>query len=93
VERPEKREHILTLNARKQVVLSGVQHVDSFDETHIILNTDLGRLVMRGHDLKIQHLDLERGEFEALGEVDSLTYSQRTKAKAGHGSGWQKLWG
>jgi len=88
-----KDDHALTLTSRRHLAISGVQQVDSFDDSHIALETDMGRLVLRGHNLKIHHLDLERGEFEAFGEIDALTYTQRAKTKGSFGSSWQKLWG
>jgi len=88
-----KEGHALTLQARRNLAIGGVQQVNSFDESHIVLETLMGRLTLRGHNLKIQHLDLEHGEFEAVGEIDSLTYTQRAKTKGQPGTGWQKLWG
>ncbi len=87
----EKREQKLTLTARNALAITGVRHVDSFDNHHIVLNTELGGLLIRGHDLKIQQLDLDTGEFEASGEIDALLYHQRVKSS--QTSGWKKLWG
>lgn len=89
---PAKREHSVQLTTRSDLVISGVRHVDSFDDNHIVLDTEMGRLLVRGHTLKIQHLDLEAGDFAAVGEIDSMTYSQRAKSAGGRGAGWQKLW-
>jgi sporulation protein YabP len=88
-----QREHGLTLTGRHTLQIVGVKHVDSFDDGHIVLNTDLGRLVLRGRGLKIQHLDLDQGGFAASGEVDQLIYSNRVRGGAGdRGQRLSKLW-
>lgn len=88
----QKREHMVSLNSRNQLAITGVQYVDTFDDSHIVVHTDMGRLTVKGHGLKIQHLDLDHGEFVASGEVDGVIYSQRA-LNAGRASGWKKLWG
>lgn len=89
----QPREHTLTLTGRHTLQIAGVKHVDSFDDGHIVLNTDLGRLIIRGRDLKIQQLDLDQGDFAASGEVDQMIYSNRVRGGAGgRGQGLPKLW-
>lgn len=87
----QPREHTLALTGRHTLQIAGVKHVDSFDDSHIVLNTDLGRLVIRGRGLKIQQLDLDQGDFSAVGEVDQMIYSNRVRGSE-RGQGLQKLW-
>lgn len=87
----DKPQHSVALNNRKNIALQGVQHVDNFDDDTIVLSTTLGTLTIRGHTLRIQTLDLERGYFEAVGEFDSLQYGKK-KPQRTQGSTWQKLW-
>ena len=55
---------------------TGVSDVDSFDDQTIVAYTDLGELVVRGHGLHINRLNMETGELTLTGEVDSLTYTE-----------------
>ena len=54
---------------------SGVVDVLSFDVAEILLETELGMLLIKGHDLHVNRLTLEKGEIDIEGRIDSLTYS------------------
>ncbi len=86
----DKPQHSVALNNRQNIALEGIRHVDSFDDDTIVLSTTLGTLTIRGHTLRIQTLDLERGHFEAVGEFDSLQYGKKKAQRPG--TTWQKLW-
>lgn len=70
------RKHLLNLNDRKEAQISGVRDVRSFDDHEIILETDLGILMIRGNELHMGRLTLEKGEVDITGRVDSLVYSE-----------------
>lgn len=67
--------HKLTLNNRGNGVVTGVQAVISFDLNEILLETTEGVLLIKGSDLNVTKLTLEKGEVEIDGKVDSFTYS------------------
>ncbi len=48
----------------------------SFDVAEILLETELGMLLIKGHDLHVNRLSLEKGEIDIEGRIDSLTYSE-----------------
>ncbi|CAB1130107.1 conserved protein of unknown function [Candidatus Hydrogenisulfobacillus filiaventi] len=85
----DKRPHQLRLVSRQLLEIDGVTHVDSFDDDTIVLATEMGTLAIHGHNLRIQHLDLEHGTFQAAGEFNGLDYSQRRQGKPR--TGWQRL--
>ena len=66
--------HKLTLDNRKEALLTGVKDVVSFDEKEILLQTSEGRLQIRGSQLHVKGLNLEKGEAALAGHVDSLVY-------------------
>ena len=47
----------------------------SFNESQIVLDTDMGLLTIRGKDLHVSRLSLEKGEIDIEGRTDSFTYS------------------
>ena len=76
----KQRVHKLLLTNRKSCTLSGVVDVLSFDLTEILLETDQGMLMLKGSDLHVNRLTLEKGEVDISGRIDSLTYSEEGKA-------------
>lgn len=73
--------HKLTLDNRKEVLLTGVKDVVSFDEKEILLQTSEGRLQIRGSQLHVKGLDLEKGEAVLAGHVDSLVYLSKDSVR------------
>ena len=63
------------ISNRKTGVLNGVVDVLSFDVGEILLETELGMLMIKGNDLHVNRLTLEKGEIDIEGKIDSLTYS------------------
>ena len=75
-----KRVHKLTLNNRRSCSLTGVNDVLSFDENEIILETEQGMLMIRGVELHVNRLTLDKGEVDIDGRIDSFTYSEQSAA-------------
>ena len=73
-----KRAHKLILNNRRTCNLTGVNDVLSFDEKEIILETEQGMLMIKGNDLHVNRLTLEKGEVDVDGRIDSFTYSEQS---------------
>ena len=67
-------EHRLELVGRERLTVSGVEDVDRFDETGIVMSTSAGTLVVTGEDLHIGKLSLDGGELHVDGRIDSVTY-------------------
>lgn len=67
--------HKVLLANRKNGAFSGVVDVLSFDVAEILLETELGMLLIKGHDLHVNRLSLEKGEIDIEGRIDSLAYS------------------
>lgn len=70
------KQHKVTMNNRKTGNFTGVLDVLSFDMTEILLETDLGMLHVKGKDLHVNQLNLEKGEVEIDGQIDTLAYSE-----------------
>ena len=66
--------HSLMLENRQNGRITGVKDIKSFDEKEILLITQAGKLVIKGEQLHVKQLDLEKGEEDLEGKVDSLTY-------------------
>ena len=68
--------HRLTLNERRQLSMTGVTEVVSFDETAVVLRTDLGTLVIQGQDLQLKTLSPDGGQVIVEGTVGAMHYQE-----------------
>lgn len=83
------RAHTLTLDDRCRLSVTGVDDVESFDETVIVMNTAKGDLIVRGSGLHIGKIALDAGELRVEGLVSDISYEE----KAVHGGFWARLFG
>ncbi|MCR3922207.1 MAG: sporulation protein YabP [Firmicutes bacterium] len=68
--------HRLVIENRESLEVTGVVHVDSFDDEEVVLETEQGLLAIRGEDLHIKQLNLEKGELAIEGLILELAYSE-----------------
>ncbi len=71
--------HQLIMQDRRQVELTGVTDVDSFDDATVVAYTSLGALTVQGSGLHIKRLDLDCGILSVEGQVDCLQYTDTHK--------------
>ena len=70
------KSHKLILTNRKNANFTGILDVLSFDVAEVLLETELGMLHIKGKDLHVNRLNLEKGEADIEGEIDMITYSK-----------------
>jgi len=75
--------HNVIMENRRNLSLSGVRDVDSFDEQSVVLLTELGELTVRGEELHISRLDQETGELDMNGVINELVYSELKQERKG----------
>ena len=80
--RPEGAHHLI-LEDRQRLSVSGVEEVESFDESAIVMHTAQGTLVIRGENLHIEKLSLDGGDLKVEGDVDALTYEDGRDQRSG----------
>ena len=68
--------HKLTLNERKNLTMTGVTEVVSFDENAIVVHTALGTLIVQGKDLSLKTLSLDGGQVAVDGQIAALIYEE-----------------
>ena len=82
--------HRLELTGRERLTVSGVEDVERFDETGIVMSTGAGMLVVTGENLHIGKLSLDGGELHVDGRIDSISYEE---VGTGRGGFFQRLFG
>ena len=80
--RPEMGHHII-LEERDQLVVSGVEEVESFDEGTILLTTVQGGLEIQGEGLHIEKLSLDGGDLKVEGRVNARLYEADRGSRSG----------
>ena len=73
--------HRVLLENRKKAVITGVQEIHSFNENEVLLLSEAGKILLKGEQLHVRKLNLEKGDAEVEGRVDSLSYLTRTAHK------------
>lgn len=73
--------HSITLNERKNLVITGVKKIDSFDDEEFLLETSMGYVVIKGQELEIVKLDTFQGNVSIKGRVNSFTYMESSTKK------------
>lgn len=79
-EQEKKTGHKFTLEDRKTGILMGISDVISFDTDEIVLESQCGGIIIKGNELHVKNINLEKGEVTIEGNVDSLIYT-KTKMK------------
>ena len=68
--------HKLTLNERKSLTLTGATEILSFDDTTVVLHTELGRLTVHGQQLQLKTLSVDSGQVAVEGNIAALIYEE-----------------
>ncbi len=67
--------HRITIADRKGGNLNGVREVLAFDPEEVVLLTEQGKLTIKGRQMHVGKLDVDKGELEFSGQIDSMTYT------------------
>ena len=73
--------HGVSIGERKNVLVTGVKKIESFDNEEFLMDTTLGFLVIKGNGLEIIKLDTYQGNVSIKGTVDSLSYVSKDTKK------------
>ena len=63
----------------------------SFDENQVVLDTDMGLLTIKGKDMHVSRLTLEKGEVDVEGTIDSLVYTSNASYRKSGESMFSRL--
>ncbi len=83
--------HSITINERKNIIITGVKKIESFDDEEFLLETNMGFIIIKGAELEIIKLDTYQGNVSIKGRVNSLSYMEGTGKKEKEDSMFSKL--
>lgn len=90
-EKISTRPHKCIIQNRMLTNLTGIREVVSFDENQVVLDTDMGLLTLKGKDLHVSRLTVEKGEVDLEGAIDSMVYSSNEAFRKSGESLFQRL--
>lgn len=73
--------HIVNINQRKSITISGVKKIDNFSDASFLLETNMGFILIKGSELEIIKLDTFQGDISIKGKIDSLSYQESSNKK------------
>lgn len=71
----QKKKSSVSIEDRNRLMLTGVVEVICFNDEVITLDTNLGKLTIKGQELKVQKLDVQNGEVLIIGHINSCVYT------------------
>ena len=80
----EHRQDII-ISDRARLSISGVEDVQSFDETSVILKTNNGMVAVDGEGLHINELSVETGKISIEGNIGGVVFFDAAEQKKKRG--------
>lgn len=66
--------HDVKINDRKNIIISGVKKIASFDSEEFIIETNMGVVVLKGQSLELVKLDTSEGNVKIKGKICGYNY-------------------
>ena len=66
--------HSINILERKNILVTGVKKIESFDDTEFLMETVMGYLALKGENLELLKLDTMQGNVSIKGILKSFTY-------------------
>lgn len=66
--------HVVKMVERKNIIISGIKKIISFDDKQFILESVMGNIIIKGNNLEMIKLDTIDGNVSIKGTIDSFTY-------------------
>ncbi len=80
--------HTVSIKGRNSLIITGITDLSSFNEDQVVVYTCEGELIITGEGLHIGNINVDRGELNLDGRIESLEYTDN--ASSG-GKIWEKL--
>ena len=71
--------HSINILERKNILVTGVKKIESFDDTEFLMDTVMGYLGIKGEELELLKLDTMQGNVSIKGLIKSFAYIDDVK--------------
>ncbi|MBR1444336.1 MAG: sporulation protein YabP [Firmicutes bacterium] len=69
--------HSVVIEKREKTTVTGILDVISFDEELVIAETEMGVILLKGENLHVNKIDLDKGDLDIDGKIISLVYEEK----------------
>ncbi|MCI9280743.1 MAG: sporulation protein YabP [Bacilli bacterium] len=74
--------HELKIIDRREIALTGIKKITSFDAEEFLLESNMGPILIKGSGLEIMRLDTHDGNVKIKGKINGFNYlDNKEKAK------------
>ncbi|MBQ8292941.1 MAG: sporulation protein YabP [Bacilli bacterium] len=77
----EQNNSTVTLKNRKNLEIKGIKKLESLNPNEFYIITNLGDLLVRGENLEMRELDMDKGNLWISGLIYSLEYIEEVSTK------------
>ena len=67
--------HIIKLNERKNIIISGIRKINNFDDKEFSLDSIMGGIIIKGENLEMIKLDTVEGNVSIKGKINCFYYT------------------
>ncbi|MCK9536306.1 MAG: sporulation protein YabP [Bacilli bacterium] len=75
----------IILKNRSDLQITGVKKIESLNSNEFYLDTVLGKMVVRGTDLEMKHLDIEKEILIIIGKIYLMEYLNKDRSTKSKG--------
>ena len=75
----ENLNHKIDINERKNIFLTGIKKLNSFDDKEFFVDSIMGPILIKGNNLELIKLDTFQGSLSIKGTIDSINYLDELK--------------
>ena len=83
--------HGVSIIERKNLIVTGVKKIESFDNEEFLMDTIMGFLIIKGEGLELIKLDTLQGNVTIKGLIKSFMYIEENKPKDKENSIFNRL--
>lgn len=73
--------HSFSVSERKNIIITGIIKIDSFDKEEFLIETVQGFMHIKGENLEVVKLDTYQGNVTIKGKIDGIDYIEETNKK------------
>ena len=73
--------HSFSVSERKNIIITGIVKIDSFDKEEFLIETVQGFMHIKGENLEVVKLDTYQGNITIKGKIDLVEYIEENNKK------------